>query len=347
MRKILNTKTKERIVDEILFDPESWGYKVAWGYKEAWENKVAFEFFNAVNNRFANNKDFKEQLIYTHDSLNFYIIYPISLEGARESKYFCQLFAYSLILGYFIIKDKGRKYKFYGSPDTLYQIIENFYRVSFPYLFPDDDDAIELLYNIRDMIDLNIIDYSQKQNNIESGFCCQGCHCRMDENSFSAIVDSNPSIENFIEARFINCPMCGSEIPLNKKIKDMLCSYEIIYKYHCFLKQELDNEFQLKFIHNLLFNKEESGFLKNLELEKISDPLCRELFGISKVEFERIWDFFSADIESHVYHAVDKFIFYEDIPKHAEYIESKRVEALRYMRRKKLKRMAEISKNLK
>lgn len=31
MKKLLISKTPERSVDDILFDPEAWDYRVAWG----------------------------------------------------------------------------------------------------------------------------------------------------------------------------------------------------------------------------------------------------------------------------------------------------------------------------
>jgi len=345
MRRKLIAKTKERSVEEILFDPQAWDYNVAWGYVGRGESEIALSIYNSINDSLANNTGFIEELIYTRGSLNFYIIYPTELKEPSDSNYLPIKLAYSLILGYFIIEESGRKFKFYGSPQTLYHIIKNIYLIGFPFIVTEDDGCAGLLYYVLIMIEFNIIDYFQRYSNIKRGFCCKGCKCRLDENSFSAIVESNPEIESFIEEKFINCPNCGSKIPMDKNKKEMLNSYEIIYKNQCFTKQGFGSEFQIKFISNLLFNKSESDFLRNLEIEKISDPLCRELFGISKSELNRLWCFFEKDIQYQVYDAVDKFIFYENIQDHADYIESKRVEALRYLRRKKLKSLAKIRRN--
>lgn len=41
MRRKLIAKTKERSVEEILFDPQAWDYSVAWGYDGRGESELA------------------------------------------------------------------------------------------------------------------------------------------------------------------------------------------------------------------------------------------------------------------------------------------------------------------
>lgn len=79
MKKLLISKTPERSVDDILFDPEAWDYRVAWGYEDFAESENALRIYNDINDSLDNNKGFKEKLLFTRDSFNFYILYPASL----------------------------------------------------------------------------------------------------------------------------------------------------------------------------------------------------------------------------------------------------------------------------
>lgn len=310
------------------------------------EFSIAKKLFQQVKSAFENHTSLNENWFWEEKNMKFYLLGPTSIN--RKENYLAKNFhhAFSMIFGYFVIDDGIRRNKFYADENTFLEILENL------YLFKDresheQDFYAEMCQYAKCLIDYKIVDHFKKEYKIENGFCCKECKCRMDENSFSAILESNPGIKNSIEEKYIYCPMCGEEIPIDENIKDKLRSYQTIYKYHCFSKQQFGKEFQLKFIANLLFNKEQSEFLKNLEIKKISDPLCRELFGISINEFNRFWCFFRIDIQNQIYHAVDKFIYYEDDPAHSEYIESHRNEALRYMRRKKIKSIAETQSNKK
>jgi hypothetical protein len=319
MKKEINAND-DTIVNNVILNP--------WD-----KSNLGKELFEKVKSGFEIYAGLSYECFWEEENMKYYLLCPTPIKVPEDEFVAYFHFAYSMIFGYFQIDDGFRKYKFYANESTFLQILENI------FLYGDrdrheNDFYAEVCQYAECLIKYEIVDHFKKEHNIKNGFCCPECECRLDENSFSAIVESNPGIESFIEEKFINCPICGSKIPLNKQKQDMLHSYETIYRFHCFSEQILDNEFQLKFIANLLFNKNESGFLKNLELEKISDPLCQELFGISKSEFDRIWCLFRINIHNHVYYAVKNFIFYEDDRNHAEYIESKRAEALRYMRRK-------------
>lgn len=349
MKKLLISKTPERSVDDILewdYDKDtlSLSNNVQW-----WDYRLdALSFFNNVNDGLINNKGFNEEILYWNSDNDLYIICPTPLEEQPKwRKLKVSDYAYSLILGYFIVKEKNRKFKFYASPETLYWILRNIHLYKHPLKVYWDDDCKDdrLCYYIGELIDFNIVDYFQKQNNIEIGFHCPKCKVQMDENSFSSILDSNLGINDFKDVEHLICPICGNEIPLNKKKKDMLRSYDIIYKYHRFSEKELGNEFQLLFLYNLFNNKKDSNFLREFKLENISDSLCQELFGIPINEFVNIRFFFRMQIEWKIWEKVKDFINDENDPEYAGFINSKLIEATRYVRRKKLKRLAEIRRN--
>ena len=330
MKKEINAND-DTIVNNVILNP--------WD-----KSNLGKELFEKVKSGFEINAELSYECFWEEENMKYYLLCPTPIKVPEDQFVDYFHFAYSMIYGYLKIDDGFRKYKFYADESTILQILENI------FLYADrdrheNDFYAEVCQYAECLIKYEIVGHFKKEHNIENGFCCPECTYRLDQYSFSSILNSNPEINDFDEVESINCPFCGEEIPLNVQNKDMLHSYETIYRFHCFSKQILGDEFQIKFIAILLFNKNESGFLKNLELEKISDPLCLELFGISKSEFDRIWCFFRINIHNHVYDAVKNFIFYEDDSAHAKYIESKKVEAIRYMRRKKLKRIDEIRRN--
>lgn len=306
------------------------------------ESDLAKELFEQVKSGFETNTDLTEECLWEEDDMKFYILCPTAIKTPENHFVDNFHYAYSMIFGYFLIDDGDRKYKFYGDENTLLQILDN------SYLYHnrerhEQDFYHEIYQQANSLIKYKIVDHFKKAYKIENGFCCKECKCRLDENSFSAIIESNPGIINFMEEKYINCPCCGAAIEIDENIKDKLRSYETIYKYRLFSEILLGEEFEVKYIANLLFDEKHSKVLKNLEIEKINDPLCQELFGISKSDFNRFWYFFRTDISIHLCSAVKEFYFYDIDQEDADYIESKRGEALKYMRRKKIKRINEKS----
>jgi len=49
------------------------------GYEDFAESENALRIYNDINDSLDNNKGFKEKLLFTRDSFNFYILYPASL----------------------------------------------------------------------------------------------------------------------------------------------------------------------------------------------------------------------------------------------------------------------------
>lgn len=302
------------------------------------ESSHAKELFEEVKSGFENYADLGEECFKIIDNMNFYLVCPTSVQ--EKYGYRLSHFAYSMIFGHFIIDDGIRKYKFYTDENTFVQILEDMYLFSANDKY-DREYFAEKCSIVSSMVEYKIVDHFKNEFNIKNGFCCKDCTCRMDENSFSTILNSNPGIIDFTKENFINCPICGSEIQLDENNKDKLRSYQTLYNYHCFSKQQFGEEFQLKFIANLLYNKSQSKILKDFEINKINDPLCRELFGISKNELNSFWYFFRINIDNKIYDAVDKFLYYEEVPEHSEYIELHRSEALKYWRQKKLKHIVQ------
>jgi hypothetical protein len=303
------------------------------------ESSKAKELFEEVKSGFENYKDLGEECFKIIDNMNFYLVCPTSVQ-ATHGCYIPSHFAYSMIFGHFLIDDGIRKYKFYTDENTFVQILVNLYLFS-PNNKYDREYFAENCDVASSMVEYRIVDHFKNEFNIKNVFYCKECTCRMDQDSFSTILDSNHGITDFSQEKFINCPICGSEIEIDENIKDKLRSYETLYNYHCFSKKQFGKEFQVKFMANLLYNNKESMFIKEFEFGEISDHLCQDLFSISKNELISFFHLFRIRIDNQIYDAVNKFIKYEDDPEHFKYLESHRSEALSYWRRKKLDRLAE------
>lgn len=306
------------------------------------ESSLAKELFEQVKSGFETNTDLTEECFWEGNNMKFYILCPRAIK-ASENHFFDNFhYAYSMIFGYFLIDDGIRKYKFYSNEKTFLEILGNMF-------FSENMDKVqeefyvEICHQAKCLVKYKIVEHFKKECNIENGFCCKECKCKLDENSFSAIIESNPEIINFMEEKYINCPNCSTAIEIDENIKDKLRSFETIYKYRLFSEQLLGEEFEIKYIANLMFDKKYSKVPKKLNLKKINDPLFQELFGISKSDFNRVWYFFRKDISNHVGCALTEFYFYETDQKYKDFIESKRGEALKFMRRKKIKRINEKS----
>jgi hypothetical protein len=230
------------------------------------------------------------------DIIEVYLLIPniFNERLSADTKYFLK-FAFSLILGRVVIKRKGETFTFHGNPRTILKVIREYiggsWEDNYNYM------VIENLYFL--YFDSGLVDFCRNHFGIQTKFDCKYCGFGLKYDSFTSIVECNPSADFFKMQDYIYCPLCGNPIILDNSCKEIILSYHIEYSFMHFFNIDIHDEiFKLKYFSCLNPKRSDSKNLKTGNYGLLNKQTYVFLFGVTRDQFGQVWNLFTRCIVS-------------------------------------------------
>lgn len=302
-------------------------------YKD--ERVKAQILYERIRNIMSHETFYDKYSLIERGEIELYLLVPYGCVFQNDS-YFLQ-YAFSLIYGFVYVREKNKEYKFFGSPTTLYNIIDEFCTCN-----NDLDDNThyayisEILELFRLFINSGMVEYFQDILCIRIGFNCNSCKITFDEDSYQSIEESNPEYTFSNDMAFIYCPFCGNPIFLNHDVKEMLYSFKVNDLQKNFFHKDVFNEnFKLQYFSHIHSRNPDCEQLKNGHYELLNNKTYIDIFGISKEEFLSVWNLFAGSI----FEEMNRYFYFNYNPDHQVFYTYLIENAVRLIREKKLKQL--------